>query len=319
MIRAACNILRSRLSLPVVAFLLTPTLFTRPAAAQDDAGMQAAQLAQQAAQQANDAAMQANQQMMQANQQMMMDTQNQMVQQSIQAAQAAAMNDAATSTSSRQQPLPTLPSYTTPVPPQVRAARTIFLANDGSTGSFPIDPNVAYEAVYNALQSWGHYQFADTAQNADLIFQLHGVAPITDVSGGNGSGIYTSTSPAFQLIIRDPKTNTRLWTVTSPVIMTGRGSTRDYWQNVDIENLVSRVKVLAGQQLSPEETATLTAYPKNHSARTALVVSGVAVGLAVGGAIALHSAFEHSVNNMKASQDAFCVANHIPLSECAGG
>jgi hypothetical protein len=28
---------------------------------------------------------------------------------------------------------------------------------------------------------------------------------------------------------------------------------------------------------------------------------------------------ENSLANMKASQDAFCAANNIPLSQCAGG
>ena len=81
--RAACNILRSRLSFLVVAFLLTLTLLTRPATAQDPAA--------QAAQQASDAAMQASQQ---ASQQAMQDMQNaqQAAQQAMQAAQAATMD-----------------------------------------------------------------------------------------------------------------------------------------------------------------------------------------------------------------------------------
>jgi hypothetical protein len=305
----ACNTLRGRLNLLVLAFLLTPTLFIRHAIAQDAAA--------QAAQQASDAAMQASQQ---ASQQAMQDMQTaqQASQQAMQAAQAAAMDNSGVYSSSKAQQPPVLPSPNTPVPPQIRAAHTIFLANDGSAPNFPIDPNVAYEAVYTALKAWGHYQFAANAQEADLIFQLHGVAPITDVSGGRG-GVYSSTSPAFQLVIRDPKTNTRLWTITSPVVVTGKKSTRDYWENVDTTNLVSRVKVLAGQSLSSAETASLTTYPKDHTMRNVLILTGVLVAAAAGGALALHAASDHALANMKASQDAFCEANHIPLSECAGG
>jgi hypothetical protein len=306
----ACNTLRGRLNLLVLAFLLTPTFSTRHAVAQDAAA--------QAAQMASDAAMQTTQMMQtqMATQQAM----QQAMQQSMQDAQTLTdMNNAAAaySSSTAQRPA-ALPSPNTPVPPQIRTAHTIFLANDGSAPNFPIDPNVAYEAVYNALQGWGHYVFAPTAQQADLIFQLRGVDPITDVSGGRG-GVYSSTSPAFQLVIRDPKTNTRLWTVTSPVVMAGRSSSREHWENVDITNLVSRVKVLAGQVLSPEETASLTSYPKEHSLRTGLIVSGLLAGAAVGGAIALHAAYSNSLASQKASQDAFCEAAHIPLSECAGG
>jgi hypothetical protein len=290
-----------------VAILLPFLLpLVRPAVAQDPA------------QPATDAATQAAQQATRQAQQDMQNAQ-QAAQQATQAAQAAAMdNTPGSSSSGAQQYPPTVPSPGTPVPPQVRAAHKIFLANDGSAPNFPIDPNVAYEGFYNGLRAWGHYEFAGSAQEADLVFQLRGVAPITDVSGGRG-GVYSSTSPAFQLTIRDPKTNTRLWTVTSPVFSTGGKSKRDYWQNVDITNLVSRVKVLAGQPLSGAETASLTTYPKNHLARTGWIWTGVVVGAAAGGAIAIHAAYDHSLSSMKASQDAFCQANNIPLSECAGG
>ena len=281
-------------------------LFISTALAQDP-GMQAAQqvtmAAQQAAQQANDQAMQAAQQ---ANQQAM------------QAAQAPAMdNTPAYSSSNRQQP-PTIPSPNTPVPPQIRSAHTIFLANDGSDPNFPLDPNAAYGAFYDAIQAWGHYQIAPSAQQADLVFQLHGVAPITDISGYRG-GVYSSTSPAFQLTIRDPKTNTRLWTVTSPVDVAPKKSTRAYWQQVSVTNLVSRVKVLAGQPLSPTETANLTTVPNYHHGRAAVIIVGATVGAGVAGGLLLHHEFENSLANQKASQDAFCTANNIPLSECAGG
>jgi hypothetical protein len=296
---AASKTVRSFFSFFAMAFLIYFTVSVRPAVAQDPT----TQAAQQATRQA----------------QQDMQTAQQAAQQAAQAAQAAAVNNTGGySSSGAQQPPPTVPSLNTPVPPQIRAAHRIFLANDGSAPNFPIDPNVAYEGFYNALRTWGHYEFADSAQSADLVFQLRGVAPITDVSGGHG-GVYSSTTPAFQLTIRDPKTNTRLWTVTSPVFSTGGKTKRDYWQNVDITNLVSRLKVLAGQPLSATETASLTTYPKNHNARTALILTGVLVGVAAGGAVALHAAFEHSLSDMKASQDAFCQANNIPLSECAGG
>jgi hypothetical protein len=53
--------------------------------------------------------------------------------------------------------------------------------------------------------------------------------------------------------------------------------------------------------------------------RGALILTGVFVGVAAGGALILHHEYENSLANAKASQDSFCLANHIPLSECAGG
>jgi hypothetical protein len=82
---------------------------------------------------------------------------------------------------------------------------------------------------------------------------------------------------------------------------------------------VSRVKVVASQPLSPDETADLTTVPKYHTARTLLIVGGVVVGAAVAGVLIEHHEFDNSLANQKASQDAFCEANNIPLSQCAGG
>jgi hypothetical protein len=205
-----------------------------------------------------------------------------------------------------------------PVPSQIHQAQTIFLTNSGSDPNFPIDATKAYNDIYAALQTWGRYKLVTSPDQADLVFQLKGIAPITDVSG-NRRGVYSITSPAFQLTILDPKSNIALWTITSPVNVTGKNQVLARWVSISESNLVSRVKVVADQSLSPDETADLTTVPKYHNGRTALIVVGVVVGAAVAGGLILHHEFENSVANDKASQDAFCTANHIPLSQCAGG
>ncbi len=281
------NTLRS-----IAAVLSVVILTTQLAqAAQMDAGAQAAA-------QATAAAQQATQQAQQAMQQAMAD------------AQAAAANTQ-TAPAPIQRPAPVPLSPNAPVPAQIAAAHTVFLTNSGADANFPVDETQAYNDVYAAFQSWGHYQFVTSPAQADLIFQLHDIAPITDVTGGRG-GVYSLSSPAFQLTIIDPKTNTSLWTVTSPVNVTGSKSTRARWFALSVTNLISRVKVLANVPLTPTESADLTTVPKYHGMRTVLIVTGVAVGLGVAGAlIAIHEA--------KNSQDAFCSAHNIPLNMCAGG
>ena len=291
---------QTRIFSAVTTVVLTSVFaFTQTALAQDDAAMQAAQQATQAAQ---DAAMQANAMMQQASQQ---------AQQAMQDAQNATMyNDPGYSSSNNQQPPIIIPSPNTPVPAQIRTAHSVFLANDSYDPNFPLDPNTAYSAFYDAIQSWGHYQLAPSAQEADLVFQLHGIAPITYISGDR-YGVYSSTSPAFQLTIRDPKTNTRLWTVTSPVFAAPKRSTMDYWQNIAVTNLVSRVKVLAGQPLSPAESASLTTVPNYHHGRNAAILIGAGAAATVAiSVIALHE--------MHNSQADFCNAHNIPLSQCPG-
>jgi hypothetical protein len=89
--------------------------------------------------------------------------------------------------------------------------------------------------------------------------------------------------------------------------------------SIAVTNLVSRVKVVAGQPLSPDETADLTTVPNYHRTRTLLIIGGAVVVAGVAGGLLLHHEFENSVANQKSSQDAFCSENNIPLSECAGG
>jgi hypothetical protein len=207
---------------------------------------------------------------------------------------------------------------TAPVPSQIQQAQTIFLTNSGSDPNFPIDATKTYNDIYAALQTWGRYKLVSSPEQADLVFQLRGIAPITDVSGNRG-GVYSVTSPAFLLTILDPKSNIALWTITSPVNVTGKNQVLARWISISETNLVSRVKVVADQSLSPDETADLTTVPKYHNARTLLVVGGVLVGAAAAGGLIMYHLHENTLANMKASQDAFCAANNIPLSECAGG
>ena len=72
------------------------------------------------------------------------------------------------------------------------------------------------------------------------------------------------------------------------------------------------------------ETATIryrdVAYLRTPiSLHSALILTGVVVGAGVAGGLILHHEYENSLASQKASQDAFCQANNIPLSQCAGG
>lgn len=212
---------------------------------------------------------------------------------------------------------PALSSYA-PVPAQIAASHTVFLSNLGTDTSFPVDATQAYNDIYKALTTWGRYQLVSSPDQADLIFQLRGVSTLTTYSGGHGT-TYTVNNPAFQLTIVDPKSNVTLWTITSPVALAGSKQTLARWLAISETNLVSRIKVVSGAQLNPAETADLTTVPNYHHGRTALILVASVVAFGVGGGLLLHHLYEDSLSSQKASQDAFCSANNIPLSECAGG
>jgi hypothetical protein len=295
-------------SVPMTA-VLAITLCIPTAFAQDPAA--------QAAQQANDQAIQASQQATQQALQM----QQQAIQQATQQAQQQAAQDAMSSSSvynpPQAGPIPD-PSLATPIPSQIATAHTIFLSNLGADTNFPIDPNQAYTAIYDGLQNWGRYQLVSTPQQADLIFQLHELSTYTTYVGNHGS-TYTINNPSFVLTIVDANSNVTLWTISSPVYLAGSKSTLARWESIAETNLVSRIKVVAGQSLSTTESADLVSAPKGHRKAAIIIASSVFVGVAVGGPLLLHHLYENSLASQKASQDAFCNANHIPLSECAGG
>jgi hypothetical protein len=207
-------------------------------------------------------------------------------------------------------------------PSQIPTAHAIFLTNSTSDANFPLDPTKSFNDLYAALKAWNYYKLVGSPAEADLIFQLRETAPITNVSGYHGN-VSSYASPAFQLDVIDPRTSISLWTITSPVNVAGKKQVLARWTAIAETNLVSRIKTLAGQPLSTVETADLTTVPKNHGLRTALIVTAVVVGAGVAAGVAasivIHNDYENSLAAQKASQDQFCEANHIPLSQCAGG
>jgi hypothetical protein len=210
------------------------------------------------------------------------------------------------------------PALNAPVPAQIASSHRIFLSNLGGDANFPADSTQVYNDIYKALETWGRYQLVSSPDQADLIFQLREVSTLNTYYG-NDDNTYTVNSPTFQLTIVDPKTSVTLWTITSPVTLAGSKQTLARWLSISETNLVSRIKVVAGESLAPTETADLTTVPRTHGRRLALILVGSTVALGVGGGLLLHHFYENSLASMKASQDAFCNANHIPLNMCAGG
>jgi hypothetical protein len=207
---------------------------------------------------------------------------------------------------------------TAPPPAQIEAAHTVFLTNAGADPSFPVDSTQSFNDIYAGLRAWGRFQLVNSPEQADLIFELHGEAPVSGVTGVDGD-ISSYTSPAFQLTIRDPRNDAVLWTITSPVVLAGRNKELAQWVAQSEKNLISRIKVVSGETLTAAETDGLTTMPKLHTGRVLLIVIGVPAAAAVAGGFILHHEYENGLASQKASTDAFCQANHIPLSQCAGG
>lgn len=304
---------QSKQSLFATAVVLLATAIALPSntLAQDAA----AQAAQQAAQAAAQASQQAAQMAAQASAQAAADAQR-ASQQAMQDSMNAAQNTSPAPPPRLRPTVPVAPHG--PVPQQIAAAHSIFLSNLGAAPNAPMDITVAYEQFTREMAAWGHYTLADAPAGADLIFELREIAPLTDVSGYRGD-VASYSTPALELHIRDAKTGVVLWTVISPIEDFGKRSERPHWYALAVSNLVSRVKIVTATPLNPGEITDLTAMPRTHDGRNALIWTAVAVGGGAAAAIAMHSAFENSKSSAQAEQDAFCQAHGIPLSECAGG
>lgn len=201
------------------------------------------------------------------------------------------------------------------------SAKNIYIADDGADEHFPGSPTEAEHAFAASLRAWGRYNIVPTAQEADVVLQVRAGVKSSYVPSSDGTYGYDVYNPFFRLTIAEPATLDPLWVITVPVLTGHRKSDRADLFNISAGNLTSQLKLLTNTPLSASETADLREPAirrhRRNAAMTGLFVGMVAVG--VGGGLLLHHAYENSLDKQKQSQDAFCTANHIPLSECAGG
>jgi hypothetical protein len=174
----------------------------------------------------------------------------------------------------------TTTTATIPIPQQITAAHTIFIANGGGTNyfnAFTGGPDRGYSQLYIAIQQWNRYQIVDSPTQADIIFEIHAVAPAVDAGGADGTFVY---NPQLILRILDPKTNALLWTTTANVKAAGGQNSRDNGFDESIIVLVDRVRQLTGEQLNQTQLKAIrsnTQWP-----RSTKIFLGVGIAAAVG-------------------------------------
>jgi hypothetical protein len=95
-----------------------------------------------------------------------------------------------------------------PVPPQISAARTVFLSNVVEDKTQRVkNPGAMYDLVKAALEQWGQYKLVTRAADADLIMELA-------FTGENDTRCGNEPPPsdlAIELRIVSAGTNTALW------------------------------------------------------------------------------------------------------------
>jgi hypothetical protein len=109
-----------------------------------------------------------------------------------------------------------------PVPTQITAAKTVFIANAGgeqnpSDAQFNGGPDRAYNQFYAEMKTWGRYELVSSPADADLLFELRFTQPRVASDPQEALKVDVVYDPRLRLVIRDPKTQAVLWGFTEHV------------------------------------------------------------------------------------------------------
>ncbi|HEY1676481.1 MAG TPA: hypothetical protein VGG04_02135 [Candidatus Sulfotelmatobacter sp.] len=134
-----------------------------------------------------------------------------------------------------------------PLPAIVINAQKVFLTNGGGS-------NLAYDAFYAAMKSWGKYQIVGSPMEADLIVELayrveHGGTRIWSTNNTyNGTTDVHSAQivdPQLILTIYDAKTKNSLWETIDHRRLARREKNREKETVNSAERLVDELKTRA--------------------------------------------------------------------------
>lgn len=107
-----------------------------------------------------------------------------------------------------------------PVPAQILAAKSVFIANGGCDAE-SLDRlqtkgdgrDAPYDQLYSAMKAWGRYTLASSPADADLVLTIRLTSPLES----SGDKFPSTYAPQLTLTIADVKTHFTLWSVTEPV------------------------------------------------------------------------------------------------------
>ena len=158
-----------------------------------------------------------------------------------------------------------------PVPQQVLAARTVFIANGGGESygadtyfhltKFDGGPNRAYDSFYAAVKDWGHYDVVTSMDAADLALVVRFTNPAVDRTNPNSNAdvphdwIY---DPQLNVSMNDPRTGITLWTITEHIEPSNDRAVANQHFDDAVTRLVADLQRLI---LNPEAASVPTVPP----------------------------------------------------------
>jgi hypothetical protein len=138
-----------------------------------------------------------------------------------------------------------------PVPPQIAAAKKVFISNAGGESFegifdqtvFDGGPDRPYNQFYAALKDWGRFEIVSSPADADIVLEISWV--LTD------TGLRLPVLGQLRLGIIDPRTHVKLWNLTEYVrgaILLGN---RDKNFDQAMTTILNRMKLLAVPAATP--------------------------------------------------------------------
>jgi hypothetical protein len=165
------------------------------------------------------------------------------------------------------------PATAAPIPPQVLSAQSVFVSNGGGGNYFEAftgGSNRAYNTLYAELQRSNRYQLVSSPSQADVIFEIRGIAPA--VTYGDTVG----TNPQLILSVIDPKTQAVLWTTGANVRAFGNQKHRDSGLDESVAVVVNKFGEDTGQPLTPSQAKAVRDNSRMPSAAKVLLFVGIA-------------------------------------------
>jgi hypothetical protein len=145
-----------------------------------------------------------------------------------------------------------------PVPPQIAAAKKVFIANVnqddlGAITDGPVlngAPTRPYDEFYAAMKDWNQYELVSTPANADLIFEISWTFIDVEMPLDSKSPNPPADLGHLKVTIIDPATHVPLWGLQEHVRNAILQSNRDKNFEQAMTELVNNVKLLSSQPLA---------------------------------------------------------------------
>ena len=148
-----------------------------------------------------------------------------------------------------------------PIPAQLATAKSVFLANAGST---PLNNQLAvtsYNNIYQGLTAQNRYRLTSAPADADLILEVSVVGALP--------GVWTNQTQCVQLVIRDARSQSLLWSTSEAIAIAFKAATFEKnFADADAKLVTDLVALTAGSAVAPPPTTApkktrLSDEPKN--------------------------------------------------------